>query len=183
MKLKADGIELLQSSDGSIKLTLTVKDYNQKRHAQAEISNISNLNALSVEITPYREKRSLSQNGYAWKLIHEIASVIKSDKDSVYLRMLKRYGVYEQAIIKKEALDRFIKQWRYVEIQDEKQQQNVELVKVLCYYGSSTYDTKEMSDLLDGVISEAKEMGIETMTPDELQKMRSLEYEKERGIK
>lgn len=175
MKFKANKIELLQSSDGSMKLQLTINDYSQKRNAQIEYQKLKDIDKLSVEIKKYREKRSLDQNGYMWVLIHEIASVINTDKDSVYLKALKRYGVYQQAIIKKDALERFKRQWKLVEVLDEKQQENVEMVKVLCYYGSSTYDTKEMTVLLDGVISDAKELDIETLTPTELAKIRAYE--------
>lgn len=46
-------------------------------------------------------------------------------------------------------------------------------VQLQCYFGSSTYDAKEMSVLIDGVVSECKEMGIETMTPDEIARLKS----------
>ena len=177
MKLKADGIELLQSSDGSIKLTLTVKDYNQKRHAQAEISNISDLNALSVEITPYREKRSLSANSYFWVLVSNIASVIKSDIDSVYLGLLERYGQFTHLLVKPNAVEKIKQQWKTVKVLDEKQINGQKAVQLLCYYGSSTYDSKEMSTLIDGAVYEAKELGIEVRTPDELARLKG--YEKQ----
>lgn len=37
--------------------------------------------------------------------------------------------------------------------------------------GSHTYDTKEMSVLINGLVEECKEQGIETLTPDELRRM------------
>ena len=42
--------------------------------------------------------------------------------------------------------------------------------------GSSTYDTKEMSELINGLVAECKEQGIETLPPEELARMMA-EYE------
>ena len=43
---------------------------------------------------------------------------------------------------------------------------------VSCYDDKSTYDTKEMSVLIDGTVADAKELGIDTITPAELQEMK-----------
>ena len=45
-------------------------------------------------------------------------------------------------------------------------------IQLQCYFGSSTYNTKEMSVLIDGIVYEAKELGIETLPPDELERMK-----------
>ena len=45
--------------------------------------------------------------------------------------------------------------------------------------GSSRYDSAEMAHLLDGLISECKQLGIETATPEELERMKQL-YEQNR---
>jgi hypothetical protein len=42
------------------------------------------------------------------------------------------------------------------------------------YKGSSEFDTKEMSIFIDGIVSEAKDLGIPTDTPDQIAKMKSL---------
>lgn len=109
-----------------------------------------------VEIKIHREKRSLNANSYCWKLCTEIASAINSDKDSVYLLMLKRYGVSDLvAMLNKINIEDYFK---YYDI--ESRTEKYTWYKI--YKGSSKYDTKEMSVLLNGIVSECKEMGIPT---------------------
>ena len=64
------------------------------------------------------------------------------------------------------------KQWRESEEVGEIDVNGEKAVQMLCYYGSSTYDTREMSVLIDGVVSECKELDIETISPTELREMK-----------
>jgi len=125
---------------------------------------------LDVEIKPHRERRSLDANAYFWTLCGQMAEVIRTDKDSMYLQLLKRYGQYTYIIVKPEAVEKTLQAWRLMEeIGKTKDGRGVQM---LAYFGSSTYDTKEMARLIDGTVSEAKELGIETMTPSELALMK-----------
>lgn len=118
-----------------------------------------------VEIKIHREKRSLNANSYCWKLCTEIASVINSDKDSVYLLMLKRYGISDLVPISNQVpIDDYIK---YYDV--ESKTDKYTWYKI--YKGSSKYDTKEMSVLLNGIVSECKEMGIPTKEDLEIERM------------
>lgn len=118
-----------------------------------------------VEIKIHREKRSLNANSYCWKLCTEIASVINSDKDSVYLLMLKRYGVSNLIPISNQVpIDDYIK---YYDIESK----TGKYTWYKIYKGSSKYDTKEMSVLLNGIVSECKEMGIPTKEDLEIERM------------
>jgi len=122
---------------------------------------------LSVEIKQHRKKRSLDANAYLWVLLSEIAAVIKSNKDDVYLTMLERYGIFTHIIVKPEAAERVKQEWRTCRVLGEVSVNEKKGVQIQCYYGSHLYDTKEFSVLLDGVISEARELGIETLTERE----------------
>lgn len=175
MKFKANKIDKLINANSELILQLTIS--SDKRLAEVSYQECKDLGELDIEIKKHREKRSLDQNAYMWKLIYEIASALETDKDSVYLTMLKRYGIYTTMTANKKAVDRIMQQWKTVEVVDEKQQEGHEIVKLLCYYGSSTYNTKEMSVLLDGVVSEAKELGIETLDDIEYKRMME-EYER-----
>lgn len=118
-----------------------------------------------VEIKLHREKRSNNANSYLWKLCTEIANVLNSDKDSIYLTMLKRYGVSNLIPISNEVpISDFIK---YYEV--ESKTDKYTWYKV--FKGSSQYDTKEMSVLLNGVVSECKELEIPTKEDFEIQKL------------
>lgn len=118
-----------------------------------------------VEIKDHREKRSLNANSYCWKLCTEIASALNSDKDSIYLLMLKRYGV--SSLIAVESHIDFEKYAKYV----EKQQENGKYTFYKVFKGSSEYNTKEMSVLLNGIVSECKEMGIPTKEDLEIERI------------
>lgn len=167
MKLKANKIDFSTKSNGDMVVELIVKDYQDKRIMQHSYDSLKDLTELSVEVKKYRNKRSLSANGYLWALLNKIAEVVNRTKDDIYLEMLKRYGVSTYMTANKKAFERIKEQWKTVEIVDEKQQQGHDIVKLLCYYGSSTYDSKEFTRLLDGVINEAKDLDIETITPQE----------------
>lgn len=129
---------------------------------------IKNIEKLNIEIKKYREKRSSDANSYAWELIGEIADILRADKDEIYEDMLFKYGqvrLYPE--LKGKEPDRVFKYYRFF-------QNGVLNGKECDWYkvaiGSSEYDTREMSIFIDGVISEAKEIGIETDTPEQLAK-------------
>lgn len=117
------------------------------------------------DLKEHKEKRSLDANGLLWACLQEIASTLRTDKWSVYLQMLKRYGKFDYVIVREKAVQAMKKQWRELEEVGEIDVHGEKAVQLLCYYGSSTYDKKEFSVLLDGVISEMREMGL-TPPPD-----------------
>lgn len=118
-----------------------------------------------IEIKKYREKRSLNANSYCWKLCTEIASVLNSDKDSIYVLMLKRYGISNLIPISNEVpvKDYF----KYYDVEST----NDKYTWYKVYKGSSQYDTKEMSVLLNGIVYECKEMGIPTKEDLEIERL------------
>ena len=115
---------------------------------------------VSFTAKKWRAKRSLDANGLLWKCLGEIAAALHADKWDIYLKMLKRYGVYTYVIVKPNAVEAMKRQWRECEVVGESNINGTEAVQMLCYFGSSTYDSKEFSTLLEGVISEMKEIGI-----------------------
>lgn len=117
------------------------------------------------ELKEHKGKRSLDANGLLWACLQEIAQAIDTDKWSVYLQMLKRYGKFSYVIVKETAVDAMKKQWRECEEVGTIDIHGEKAVQLLCYYGSSTYDTKEFSKLLTGVIDEMRQMGL-TPPPD-----------------
>lgn len=116
---------------------------------------------LVVTVKEYRNRRSLSANAYMWKLLSEIAHVIGSDKDAVYLEMLRRYGKFIYAVVSPEAAEELKQKYRTVDEVRDISVNGENGVQLRMYLGSSTYDTKEMSVLLDGIVSECRELGIE----------------------
>jgi phosphoribosylaminoimidazole (AIR) synthetase len=127
---------------------------------------------LSIEIKQYREKRSLDANAYMWVLLQKMAELLKTSKDELYLEVLGRYGVFTHIIVKPNVVDRVKAEWRNVRDLGEVVVNGVTGIQLQCYFGSSTYNTKEMSVLIDGVVSECKELGIDTISDNELRIMK-----------
>ncbi len=130
---------------------------------------LKNEDKLNIDLKKYRKKRSLNSNNYAWELITQIANVIRSNKEEVYLLMLKRYGQSQMISVLKEIdVTKFLK---YYEEAGESTLNGKVFKHYKVYTGSSEMDTKEMSILIDGIVSEAKELGIETMPEGELKSL------------
>ena len=136
-----------------------------------QIDNIMKCDKLSIKATKYRKKRSLDANGLLWLCLGRIASNLRTDKWDVYLEMLKRYGQYTYIVVKEKVVEQVKQQWRECEVVGEIEVNGQKAIQMLCYFGSSTYNSKEFSVLLDGVISEMQEMGLETPTSSELKRV------------
>jgi hypothetical protein len=122
------------------------------------------------EIKEYKEKRSLSQNSYCWKLITEIANKISKSKEEVYLEMLKSYGQSEVISMLSTIEPKGF--FKYYEEIGTGIVNNKEFTHYKIFKGSSEYDSKEMSIFIDGVIQECTQLGIPTLTNEEIKSMR-----------
>jgi hypothetical protein len=130
---------------------------------------------MLYDITPHKEKRSLQANAYCWKLCSLIAEEVKSSKDEIYEEMIQKYGVLTDiAVTVKSEVDmrRIEGHWKYIsESSDGKWK------AYLMILGSSDYTTKEMANFIDMIIDEAKALGIETLPPEEIDRMMQRYYE------
>lgn len=121
------------------------------------------------EITKSRKKRSLDANAKAWALIGEIAAAVGVPKDTVYIAAVRDVGAFEVLQMKKEAFHDFSRIWNsrgmawFAECVDD----YGDTICVNVYYGSSAYDTRQMSRFIDYLIQEAKALDIETMSERE----------------
>lgn len=124
------------------------------------------------ELLEWRMKRSLNANAYAWVLITKIANEMRLSKEEVYLNMLKHYGQSEiVSVLSKINVSGYFK---YYEKIGTATLQGKEFTHYKVYKGSSEYDTKEMSILIDGIVQEAKNMDIETLSDDEILHLKQL---------
>ncbi len=172
MKLVSNKIRLQYTENQEPEIVITAKGYIKPEVEELKAITLNGKH-LSVEIKQYRHKRSLDSNAYFWLLLGEMAAILKTTKDELYLIMLERYGVYTHVIVKPEVVDKVKQEWRTVRELGEVTVNGKTGIQLQCFFGSSTYDTKEMSRLIDGVVAEAKDLGIETMTPQELAKMKN----------
>ena len=123
----------------------------------------------TLEIKKFRRRRSLDANAYFWVMVGKLADALHTDNNSVYIDLLERYGVFTHVIVKEKAAEQFKQEYRLVKDLGEVTVNGASGIQLQCFFGSSSYDTKQMARLIDGTISECKEVGIETMTPQELE--------------
>lgn len=132
---------------------------------------------LDINFSKHRRHRSLDANACLWACIGDIAKVLHQDAWEVYLLMIERYGKFTHILVRPEVVEAVSTQWRETKVVGETTVDGNPMIQMLCYFGSSTYNSAEFASLLDGVISEMKEMGLETPTSEE---MRALIAELER---
>ena len=135
---------------------------------------INALDKLTVTAKKYRKKRSQDANAYAWVLISKLANIVGSSKEEIYEQELLKYGCYYEdengyitVTVKNEVdMSKIEGHWmRY--------KGNDKFTSYLMIKGSSQYDTAEMSVFIDGIVSDAQERGIDTITPIELERMKT----------
>ena len=129
------------------------------------------------EVKEYHEKRSLTANSYYWVLLTELAGRLRTSREEAHEVMLKRYGQYLRdkdgnivcvAVAPDTRMQDFDGHFEYAGAF-----KGFARYKVL--RGSRTYDSREFSILLDGLISECQECGIDTMTPAEVERLKGYE--------
>ena len=131
---------------------------------------LSELNEFIDKLIKSRKHRTLSQNAYLWKLVNEIGNKVGKSKEEVYEEMLIDYGQSTLVSILSDINPNgYLKYYR---VFGKGKVNGKEFIHYKVYKGSSEYDTVEMKILLDGVIHEAEQLSIPTLTEEEISKMR-----------
>lgn len=128
------------------------------------------------EIKEHKEKRTLTQNSYMWSLINEIANKMRLSKEDTYIKMLKDYS--QSMLVTIRADINVAKFFKYYDEVRTTKINNVDFKIYKVYEGSSQMNKQEFSILLDGVRQEAEQLGISTLTPEEISKLRWVENER-----
>lgn len=123
-------------------------------------------------IKPHRDKRSLDANAYAWVLMGRLSEALRVPPDAVYKNLIKDVGGnYEVFCAQDKAVEKFCSAWESNGcgwLTDTMPSRIEGCTNIRLFYGSSTYDTAQMSRLIDLIVEECRAQGIETMTPEEL---------------
>lgn len=144
------------------------------------LDTISDLEALKdselrLTVKKWRKKRSLDANAYFWVLLDKLACALKIPKEELYRGYIRNVGGNAETIcVQNKAVDRLIEGWQHNGtgwVADTFESKIEGCTNVVLYYGSSTYDTEQMSRLIDAVVQDCKAVGIETLTPRELEQM------------
>lgn len=147
-------------------------EINEKHDFELMVDELKDCDKLSIEVKQYREKRSLNANAYAWVLIGKIADVLRASKDEIYFRLLKRYGQSELiSVLSHIPIEHYVK---YYEEAGESELNGKMFTHYRVFKGSSEFDSREMSIFIDGVVSEAKNLDIQTETPSEIARLKAL---------
>lgn len=159
--------------DGRQVLSLTVLD-GDFREVWDELRD----SELEVTVKKYRKRRSLDANAYFFVLADKVAAAMGTTKEEVYRHCIREIGgVSDTVCVRNEAVEHLREVWGQNGLgwQSETFPSKIEgCTNVVLYYGSSTYDTAQMARLIDNIIQDCKQLGIETATPDELADMLSL---------
>lgn len=169
--MKAKIKEVSISEDGRCWLTLTVPLSEKERLRSLMREDVD------IEVEKYREKRSKNANSYMWVLCDRIADAVGITKSEVYRDAVKNVGIWKEFQLPEAQAKTLQHSWEmlgegWVTECDYAQDGNEKVVK--CYYGSSTYNTKQMARLIDYIVNEAQNLDIETLTPTELYNLKSL---------
>lgn len=156
--MKARLKNLVMSLDGGQELTLSFPgDWRQEYESLKDRD-------VFVEIKKWHDKRSPSANALLWALCREVGNAMRLSDVEIYRRAVRESGQYEHLPIKAVAVDTFARRWEsrgigwFVDVLDDSKLPGYKLVKV--YYGSSSYDSAELSRLIDYVMDDAKQIGI-----------------------
>jgi len=155
MKLKATKLELKQTFNGDMELTLHIA--NESIYISKQIAREEDLKGeLAVEIKKYIKHRTINQNDFLWSIETKLANFYNKSVNEIHRADLIAYGVpFGQATMKYEKAEEFCKT-NYGRIEKEKTQDGVRIALFTLYKSSSELNTKEFSHLVDAILEEAK---------------------------
>lgn len=159
---------LVRTMDGQYQFTFATRENDAPELFEAMADKV-----VDVTLKVYRPRRSLDANAYAWVLIDKIAHEQGIGKKEVYREAIRNIGgVSDVLCMQTVAVDQFRRIWERNGIGYQTEIMPSKLpgcTNVVAYYGSSTYDTKQMSALIDQLVQDAKALGIETRTPEQIE--------------
>lgn len=129
---------------------------------------------ISMNLKVYHKPRSNDANAYMWVLCQSIAEALHTSKEEVYRTHIRDYGEFETLVLPTNRAQCFANGWgRGLEGQQigwfcDLIDNFDGTTTVLCYYGSSSYDTKQMSILIDSLVRECDDLGLDVQISDSI---------------
>lgn len=157
------------------KVNLTF-EVDQEDTETAEFQDLQQLEDLNITISKQTKRRSLEANAYCWLLIGKIAEKLRTTKIGVYREYIKDCGIYRVVTVDAKAVDTFKHVWQSQGLGwlcETSESRTNGFVDVVAYYGTSSYNAKQMARFIDYVVEEAKSLGIETLTAREIEAMKN----------
>lgn len=177
--MKIKDIKFSRAWDGSPVLEITLNKAEIKAVEQLLQVDKADIPNYELTIEKRRKKRSLDANSYCWVLCKKLADILHSTDVEIYQQMIIDYGVWEIVPVKAEKVEEKINFYKRQGLGDDaidmgecKALEGYHNVKR--YYGSSRYDTKQMTRFIDGIIYECNEVGVETLPPEEVKRLKEM---------
>lgn len=151
-------------------------EVNENDIVKAEYDKLKSYDKLKIKAVKYTQRRSLDANAYFHVLVGKIADALTISKTKAKNVLICKYGQPEYLpdgnifYYQSNAPEEYM--WEQETIHAMPVRYDGKLTVYKIYRGSHTYDTKEMSVLIDGTVADAKELGIETITPTEIAEMK-----------
>ncbi len=138
------------------------------------INQLKSENKLNVDLKKYRQKRSLDANNYFWKLLQELCEEQDLNTIEEYKKRVKELGIFRRFRIETKDVKTFMIMWQdkgiawFCETSDTEYVGDIEFKIINAYYGSSSFNSKQMSRLIDGLVQDCQAVGIETKSKEEI---------------
>lgn len=177
MKIKE--LKVSRAWDGSPVLQITLDKVENNAVEQLLQISDTDLPKYDLSIEKRKKKRSLDANNYLWILIGKLAEKFCMKNTDVYKEYIKETSAFKIVPIREDAIEEWFRIWGGHGIgwicEDMGECRNIKgYHNIKSFYGSSVYDTKQMSHLIDMVVQDCKDSGIETLPPDEIERIKIL---------
>ncbi len=174
MKIKAAELSLSLEYGKGWRLSALISDDKSIAAAKKLVDRLRDA-VIGLDIDKWRERRSLDANAYAWLLIDKIAAATSVGKAVVYRNAIRDIGgVSEVVCVVAAGADKLCRSWEHKGLGWQAERSDSKIagcVNVTLWYGSSVYDTRQMAALIDHIVQDAEALGIDTMTPQERQRL------------
>ena len=129
----------------------------------------------NYDIVQVRQKRSLDANAFCWVMLDKLSEALQTPKEELYRRYIKEIGgVSDILCVQNKAVDKFRKEWESKGIGWQTETIPIKTAGctgVIVYYGSSAFDTKQMSRMIDSIVQDCQAIGIETKSDEEIKSL------------
>ena len=158
MKIIANYTRKLIDDKGNIEITFTVDNWAFKRSV-----NDLTKQPYSLEIKVPKSKRSIDQNRLLWDIIGQISKELDINDLDIYAYLIEKTNAkYDEVVVKYEAIERLRSIFRAVKVIGPTKEHGETFVKARTYYGSSNFNTKEMTELINHALDYAEQSGVDT---------------------
>lgn len=158
--------EIIFTTDDKIKAIAAAASY---------IDSLQGGKTYVLTIKEQKRRRSLDANAYAWVLLDKLAERIHEPKSDIYRGYIREIGGNSETVcVQDQAVDRLTEGWEHNGLGWQAETMPSKLpgcTNVILYYGSSTYDTAQMSRLIDLIVQDCKALGIETKDHADLDRL------------